>query len=153
MRKHDLISGLFFLFLGIGVCFMAYRLKLGSLREPGAGLIPFGVASLLGFMSLGLVLQGFIQMIRAQTEVQVVFQRIAWHRLAILVCALLAYGFALETLGFHLCTFLLMMLLLGVADLRGLLRTLAVSFLTVVCVYLIFEVWLGCPFPRGFFDI
>jgi hypothetical protein len=132
---------------------MAYRLKLGSVRAPGAGMIPFGTAVLFAFMSLGLSLRAILQVIRTRHEPETVFKGITWGRLVLLVCALLAYGFALDALGFHICTFFLMILLLGIVSRRRLIGTVAISFLTVLFVYLIFEVWLGCPFPRGSFGI
>lgn len=153
MRKYNVISGMFFLVLAAATCIMAYRLKLGTVREPGAGLVPFGAAALLGLMSLGLIIRQLLPSTHIQEKETGGFEGIAWVRLAFLVCSLLAYGFFLEVLGFHLCTFILMSILLGVVSRQGLLRTFAFSVLIVLFVYLIFEVWLGCPFPRGSFNI
>ena len=153
MKRHDFMWGLFFLFIGIGTCVMAYRYKLGTIREPGAGLIPFGVAALLGLMSIGLCLRSLLPIIKAREEGERVPKGIAWGRMGLVLCALLGYGLAFDVLGFHLCTFLLMIVLLGVVGRQTLRLTLAVSLFTVLCVYLVFEVWLGCPFPRGPFGI
>ena len=146
MSKGDVISGLFFLVFSVGACTLAYNLGVGNVWQPGAGLIPLGTAALLGVMSLGLFLTALLK--GAQSHVGTLFEGIAWKKLALAVCALVAYGLGLEVLGFHICTFLLMVALLSLRG-RGFFRTLAFSFLTVLCVYLIFEAWLGCPFPPG----
>ena len=149
MRKHDYVWGLFFLFIGLGVCIMAYRLKIGTVREPGAGLVPFGAAALLGLMSIGLVMRSLLQKRGASHDDEGIFKGLAWGRMAAVLCALLGYGLALDGLGFHICTFVLMIVLLGAIGHRKWRPTLIISFLTVIIVYAIFEAWLGCPFPKG----
>ena len=153
MRKHDFVSGLFFLILGVGACIMAYRLKLGDVREPGAGLVPFGVSALLGLMSLGLSLRSLLHKTEAGREKETSLPGVAWGRLVITLCALLGYGLALEVLGFRLSTFLLMVVLLRMVGHQKWWLTGTISLLTVLCTYAIFEAWLGCPFPRGPFGI
>ncbi len=154
MRKLDIISGLFLLAVGGGVCLLAYRLGLGSVWEPGAGLIPFGAAALLVLMSLGQFLKALAGQVRARSESETAaFGGLAWGRLAVLVCALVIYGIVLDTLGFHISTLLLMIALLRLSGHKKFFRTVAFSLLTVLCVYLVFEVWLGCPFPEGLLGI
>lgn len=134
--------------LGIGTCMMAYRLGLGDLYNPGPGLIPFGVAALLCLMSLGLCLSSLFKVIKGSQE-RDAFKGIEWGRVVLVLCALLGYGVAFNFLGFRICTFLLMVLLFGVVGRLKWWLTIAISLFTVLCTYLIFEVWLGCSFPQG----
>ena len=152
MRKYDLVSGLFFLFLGVATCAMAYRLKLGTVREPGAGLIPFGVAALLGLMSIGLSVRSLLGVSKPYQEKEV-SKRIEWGRMVLVLFALVGYGITFNFLGFHICTFLLMILLLGVGGRLKWWLTVTVSLIIAFCSYVIFEAWLNCPFPRGPFGI
>ena len=55
MTNRDSISGLFLTLLCVGACIMAYRLGLGTGSKPGPGLAPFGIAALLGLMSVYLL--------------------------------------------------------------------------------------------------
>ena len=138
--------------LSVGVCLKAYQLRLGNISNPGAGLIPFGVAALLFLMSIGLWLKSLLEVKKGYQERQV-FKGIQWGRVVLVLCALLGYGIAFNFLGFHICTFLLMILLLGVVGHLKWWLTITISLVTVFCSYLIFEAWLGCPFPRGPFGI
>ena len=152
MRKLDLISGLFFLFIAVVTCAMAYRLELGTVREPGAGLIPFGVAALLGLMSMGLSVRSLFGVTKQYQEKEV-FKGIEWGRIVWVLCALVGYGIAFNFLGFHICTFLLMILLLRVGSRMKWWLTMTLSLIITFCAYIIFEAWLYCPFPKGPFGI
>jgi len=131
---------------------MAYRLGVGNVREPGPGLIPFGTAALLGLMSIGLVIRGLFQRLRASGG-EKVFQGIRWKTIIFVLCVLQGYGMAFDALGFSLCTFLFIVLLLGVVGRKKWWWTLGTSILIVVVTYFIFVVWLGCEFPRGFLGV
>jgi len=131
---------------------MAYRLKLGTIREPGAGLIPFGVAALLGLMSIGLSLKSLSEVTREYQEKQTL-EGIQWGKIALVLITLVGYGVAFNSLGFHICTFLLMVLFLGVAGRLKWWLAIALSLFTTFGAYIIFEAWLGCPFPKGPFGI
>lgn len=138
--------------LSVGTCFIAYRLGLGHIHNPGPGLIPFGVAAILFLMSVGLVLRSLFEAIKGPQEKEV-FKGIEWRRVILVLLALLGYGIAFNTLGFNICTFLLMVLLLGVVGRKKWWLTLVISLFMVLGTYLIFVVWLGCTFPRGPFGI
>lgn len=149
--NYDFISGLFLTLVGAGASTLAYRLGLGSFRDPGPGLIPFGTAALFCLMCIGLVVKGLIEGRIVNREG--VFQGIKWGTLIFVVCALLGYGIALDALGFSICNFLFIVLLLGLVGHRRWWLTLCFSILIVVGIYLIFVAWLGCEFPRGFLGI
>ena len=70
MKNRDVISGLFLALLSAGTCLMAYRLGLGTGKQPGPGLVAFGIAALLGLMSLYLMLEGVLQAKRGRNPPQ-----------------------------------------------------------------------------------
>lgn len=131
---------------------MAYGLKLGTVQEPGAGLIPFGVAALLGLMSIGLSVNSLFNLTNEYQEKRI-FRGIEWGRITLVLFTLVGYGIAFNSLGFHICTFLFMILLLGVGGRLKWWLAITLSVLITFCVYIIFEAWLGCPFPKGSFGI
>ena len=148
MRRYDFLSGLFLLVLSAVTCMMAYRLGLSDVHNPGPGLIPISVAALLFLMSVGLVLRSLFEVIKGPQEKEV-FKGVEWKRVILVLFALLGYGIAFNFLGFSTCTFLLMVFLLGAVGHQKWWLTIVISFLTVLCAYLIFVVWLECPFPKG----
>lgn len=152
MKRYDFYTGLFLMALSAGICTMAFRLGLGNIHNPGPGLIPLIVAALLGLMSIGLSIKGLIEAIKGYQEKEV-FKGIAWEKPVMALCGLLGYGIFFNYLGFRISTFLLMILLLGAVSRVKWRGTLAISLITVICAYLIFVVWLGCPFPKGPFGI
>jgi putative tricarboxylic transport membrane protein len=152
LKIYDLYSALFLTILGISTCILAYRLGLGSIHNPGPGLIPFGVAALLGLMSIGLLLRGlFRSTVGSQSEGM--FKGVEWRGVVLTLCGLLGYGAAFHILGFRLSTFFLMLLFIGGVGRQKWWLAFTVSLFTVVCAYFIFVVWLGCPFPAGPFGI
>jgi len=148
LNIYDVYSALFLTILSAVTCILAYRLSLGSIHNPGAGLIPFGVAALLGFMSIGLFLRG-LRRSAGEPRSEGMFKGVEWRGVALTLCGLLGYGVVFNRLGFRLSTFFLMLLLVGGVGRQKWWSTFAVSFFTVVFAYLIFVVWLRCPFPAG----
>lgn len=152
MRKYEFISGLFLLAVTGVTCLMAYRLGFDNIHNPGPGLIPFGVAALLGLMSVGLCVRSLLGAPR-EDQPKSVFAGIAWGKIIIALCGLIGYGIVFNFLGFRISTFLLMVLFLGPVSEMKWRWVLLTSLITVICAYLIFVVWLGCLFPTGPFGI
>jgi hypothetical protein len=148
MGKRDLISGMFLVLLSFGTCIMAYRLGLGTGSNPGAGFAGFGIAFLLGLMSLTMLVQALIRLIRDGKKTQEV-PAIKWKKPILILVILTGYGALFNFLGFPLTTFLLMMLLVWIVGRRRFAVGLIVSILTVALSYALFVAALGLPLPMG----
>jgi hypothetical protein len=148
MRNRDVLSGLFLGLLSIGTCIMAYRLGLGSGSNPGPGFAAFGIAFLLGLMSIYLCLKGVLQGIRDHGKTEAV-KGFPWKKPMLMLVILVGYGVFFNVLGFSVSTFLLMMLIVWVVGRQRLRLALTVSVLTVASAYLLFVVALGLPLPVG----
>lgn len=150
MKRYDIYPGLFLMAVGIGGCILASRLGLGTMHSPGAGLIPFGVAAILALMSAGIVAGSLI---RAAKEKPIgaakIFEGINWTTAILVLCTLTGYGAAFDALGFDICNFLLMVVLLLAVCRKKLWLTLFTSIVTVAAAHLLFITWLNCQFPRG----
>lgn len=152
MRSYYFYVGLFLLVLSVGTCILSYQLGLGDMHNPGPGFLPFGVATILGLMSIGLSLRSLFEVVQ-ESQKREVFKGIEWRKVILVFGVLLGYGIGFNLLGFRICAFLLMILLLRVVGRRKWWLSLIISFFTVLFAYLIFVVWLGSPFPTGPFGI
>ena len=148
MGKRDLISGIFLVFISTVTCIMAYRLGLGTGSDPGAGFAAFGIASLLGLMSLYLLFKGLVRTFRKRAAEEAV-PAILWKKPVLILIVLAAYGVFFNFLGFPLSTFLLMMLLVWVFGRRKLTLALFVSIVATASSYALFVTALGLPLPLG----
>jgi hypothetical protein len=149
MEKRDLISGMFLILLSLAVCIMAYQLGLGTGSNPGAGFAAFGIAFLLGLLSLWMLVRAFIRVFREGGKKTTETQGIMWKKPLLILIALAGYGVFFNFLGFAFSTFLLMTLLVWVFGRRKLYVALIVSILTVILSYGLFVVALGLPLPVG----
>jgi hypothetical protein len=148
MEKRDLISGTFLILLSLVVCIMAYRLGLGSARQPGAGFAAFGIACLFGLLSLGLWVKALTRIFKESRETAEV-QRILWKKPLLILLVLTAYGALFHSLGFSLSTFLLMLLLVRTFGRGRLFTAFSTSVLTLVLSYVLFVMALKLPLPTG----
>jgi putative tricarboxylic transport membrane protein len=127
---------------------MAYRLDIGSGSGPGPGFAAFGIAFLLGLMSIYLCLKGVLQAIREHGKMEAV-KELPWKKPIPILVILVGYGVFFKSLGFSVSTFLLMMLLVRAVGRQRLRLALVVSSLTVASAYVLFIVALGLPLPAG----
>jgi len=150
MGSREIISALFMMLVSLGTCIMAYQLGLGTASSPGAGFASFGIALLLGVMSGGMFLKALVKSIKEGNKGQELPGIINGKPMLILV-TLTGYGIFFNPLGFPLCTFLLMILLVWVFGRQRLRMALTVSVLTVASSYVLFVMLLGLPLPMGSF--
>jgi hypothetical protein len=154
MKRYDFYPGLFLAVVSIGGCILASRLGLGSMYNPGAGLIPFGTAAILALMSLGMVVGSLIRAAKEKpAQATKIFEGVNWMAATLVLCTLSGYGMAFETLGFDICNFFMMVVLIRAVCRKKLWLTLAISIITVVGAHILFATWLNCQFPRGPFGM
>ena len=129
---------LFWVALGILVCYGATRLGLGSVTEPGSGFI---------FFWSGLIAEGL-----GSTE-EIVHEtgETNWVKIALVLLSLVLYAFFLERLGFVLTTFVLLSFLLGWIERTNWARSLGVASAAALGSFAIFELWLKIRLPKGIF--
>lgn len=146
--NRNLLSGLFLTFVSIYACVKAYQLKMGSASSPGPGFIPFGIAALLGLMSVYLCVRGILEVARGYQE-KAAFKGVAWKKAMLVVVILACYGASFNSVGFLVSTFVLMMLLLWVVGRQKPALSLIISVVTAGGAYLLFVVLFSLPLPRG----
>lgn len=147
LKEKNIIGAIIFLFIGIVALCEGYRLSLGTLAAPGAGFVPFWTGLLLTFLSSAL----FIIALKAkwaQRGESVKFEN-RWPRVLIALMSMVIYGLSLKFIGFLICTFLLLLILLKGVEGRSWKSTVTISLICTVVSYIVFAKYLSVPLPRG----
>jgi drug/metabolite transporter (DMT)-like permease len=121
---------------------------MGKFKHPGPGFFPFGLAVILAFLALALILQS-----RRKEEVPAPFwPERTWRRPLLGAAVFLLYAFSLGYLGFILTTCLFLVVWMwGVERIRWL-TIITISIGVTAVLYFIFEYFLEVPLPTGFWS-
>jgi len=152
MKNRDLLSSLFWLAMGAGVCYGGYDLEVGTLHDPGSGFMFFWV----GIIMIGLSLIVFIRALREKGkagEAKVLWSQVKWRKNVYVLAALFLYAYAFSSLGFILSTVLLLIFLFKAVEPQRWAVAIAGAFLSTLTSYAVFHLWLGTQLPRGFWGI
>jgi len=125
------------------------NLSLGNIHNPGPGFVPFFLGLSLAFLS---VLAFFIPDLRMNEEA---FWD-SWRRgknILLIFAGLIVYLLLFQTLGFLVNTFWMIIYLMKLAGAEGYRKSILVSILAMVVLYIIFYRLLIIPFPRGILGI
>lgn len=137
----DRTSALVCLAFAIGVGIEAYRLGIGTLGSPGAGLTPLLYAGILAVLSIVL----FVRTKDKSDDPAIVTR---WRSVIPILAVLLVYALTIEWLGYIVCTFIAMWLLLQLAGVRRI-NALVFAVAATALVHLVFVRWLLVPLPIG----
>lgn len=141
-RTAGLAAAVMFFLIGGGQIYLALDLSPGTLAEPGPGLFPLLVGTLMGAASLLCVWPAIAERNPVKFDL-----RGDATRLTALVAAFVVFILLLPRIGFILPSMLLQSVTLQVFGMRGLWRRLAVAFVITVAAVLIFETLLAVRFP------
>jgi hypothetical protein len=159
------VEGPAWIIIGVAICLYAYKMGLGSFREPGAGFVAFVTGLFLMLMGV-LIRMGRkrdLQRIPKDKKREVPAYRQAGRnsetsffgspafKLTYAVALLLVYALLLDHLGYILTTFLVMFGLFYDPDRRRFGLAVAAAFLSAGVTYIVFEMWLHSQLPRGIF--
>lgn len=148
MKQRDIISSLFWMVLGIGICYEGYGLGLGSLHDPGSGFIFFWS----GIIMIGLSLTILIRSIRKRAivgELKTLWSQIRWKKVLSVLCALFLYAYLFVPLGFILSTILLLIFLFKAVEPQRWSWAILGAVISTLAAYGIFHLWLRSPLPKG----
>jgi putative tricarboxylic transport membrane protein len=140
-------SALFWVVLGILVCYGASGLGLGSVTDPGSGFIFFWSGLILVILSL----VALAESLRSFEDPVQEMEEMNWAKIAFVLLSLVLYALFLERLGFVLTTFILLSFLLGSIDETHWGRSFGVASAAALGSFVIFELWLKIRLPKGIF--
>lgn len=146
VRRADFWGGLFWLGVGAFVTWQGWLLELGTLREPGSGFV---------FFWLGLAVSGFSVFImiggaRGQGPLlEDLWRGARWRNVAMVILALIAFGFLFERLGFVVCSLALLLFLMTFVDPVSPKLSIPIAIAAAVGVWWILEKVLLVQLPGG----
>ena len=150
-RWMNRISTLFLFGFAVLILSLSLRLKVGSFQNPGAGFAPFLASLLLLSLSALILIKEFLG--SAEGGQKVPF--ITWKNLIKpinLMIALIGYGLLFTVLGYVISTFLLLWAMFIIYEPKRWGHSIITAGIIVGISFLIFDVWLRVPLPRGIFD-
>jgi putative tricarboxylic transport membrane protein len=147
LKHGDRISAIFFLLLSLFVCGHAYNIGLGSLQQPGSGLLVFGAGMGVGFLALWLLVHSFFKT-EVQNDGHTEGSPLPKWRFFALCASLFIYAFAVSYLGFLLPTFLFAIFIFRLIKTEPWWRSVLTAALITIGNYLIFVLWLGLSLPK-----
>jgi len=151
MGKADRISGLFWLIFSLFFSYSAYKLGMGSLRQPGPGFFFFWAGIVVALLALSVIIKSFRKK-AAEEEKGSVFGKSKVSKVFLVLLSLFLYALLMEWLGFAIVTLLLFLFLLGVIERKGWLFAVVVSLAVTGIAYLVFEVGLQSQLPKGLLE-
>ena len=151
MDKYDRISGLFWLLFGIFILVGARSYSFGTFREPGGGLYPTLLGSLMIIMAIFLLANSP----KAKGEEGPAWDRQGGglRRCVLTLCGLLIIPFLFHLIGFFPTMFLFIMFMMRVILPLPWVTAVATSVIASVGGYFLFGSWLKIQFPRGFLGL
>ncbi|OGP69244.1 MAG: hypothetical protein A2169_09720 [Deltaproteobacteria bacterium RBG_13_47_9] len=127
-------------------------LEIGTPKEPGPGLFPLLIGSLVSVFSGGVLILATFSKESKKSNVVDLWRGLSWSKAAYTVIALFVYSLLLNILGFLITTFLLLIFLMKVVEPQKTKVAVPISVLASVLSYWIFDRILQVQLPRGVGD-
>lgn len=153
MKSRDIISSLFWLSIGIGICYGGYTLDLGTLNDPGPGFMFFWVGIIMLVLSASILIRAMKEAPVPGELKKVLWTEIRWTKIISVLGALLLYAYILDSLGFILCTILLLIFLFKVVEPQTWPKAILGAVISTLAAYGLFHFFLGSQLPKGFLGI
>lgn len=152
VKKRDIISSLFWMAIGIGVCSGGYNLDLGTLNDPGSGFMFFWVGIIMIGLSLIILIRA-VKKTAVTGELKILWTGIRWKKVVSILFVLLLYAYIFVPVGFILSTILLLIFLFKAAEPQRWTWAILGAIISTFSAYGLFHLWLRSPLPKGFLGI
>lgn len=144
-KDADFWTGLLLMIFSGAVINEAFNLEVGTPRNPGSGFMIFGAAAVLGILAL---LQ-FLKSLLFQKHPGQAPEKIHPQQIISVIAANMIYIAVLESVGYLLCTFLLLCFLFQVYEKGKWVSVVGGAAATSFLTYVIFSRLLQLNLPKG----
>ena len=143
MRREGYV-GAFFCFTSALFCYGALKLGVGEFGRPGPGFFPLLTGLIVGSLSLVMMLRAMRRSVPGDRP-----EKLITARTALGLASLIAFGILVEKVGFFVCSFLFITLVLRANGARNWRFLFFFAVLVCVTVFLFFNVLLEARLPLG----
>lgn len=146
MKSWQRVAGIVLLLVAVVVIQQSvWVLRLFDHGQPGSGFMPFGLGIILAFLACLIIATH-----RGRDETRISFwPSRAWLRPLLAVIIMGVYVVAFDDLGAVTSVVILVLAWLLLLEKKSIVVATSTAVLTGLAVYLIFELLLMTPFPRG----
>lgn len=145
------IGSLFWLILGAASVYGALDLGVGTMEKPGSGFMAFVGGCFVVAMALLIFIQSYRADPRSHKQVSSLWEGVNWWRSVAIVLLTLAFIFSFETLGFFICSFFLMAIIMRWLEDMPWKTSLITPLVAVAATYGLFQTVLNISLPKGIF--
>jgi putative tricarboxylic transport membrane protein len=153
VKHRDIISSIFWLSIGLGVCYGGYNLEIGTLQDPGSGFLFFWLGIIMMGLSLSILIGAMKERAVPGELKRVLWTEIRWRKIVSVLIALFLYAYVFSFLGFILSTFLMLTFLFKAVEPQRWSWAILGAIISTLTAYGIFQLWLGSQLPKGFLGI
>jgi putative tricarboxylic transport membrane protein len=145
--RNDFVAVTFWLIIGLSFSIWSTTYPIGNLYRPGPGFVPLILGILLIFLSLLL----FKNAKRSRSLPKVTFSSFpgGLKKVACTALILILAAFLFERIGYLFTIFLLVAFLMRAVEPQSWRATLITAFSAALAIYLVFDLLLKQPLPRG----
>jgi putative tricarboxylic transport membrane protein len=145
------VGSLFWLLFGAAAVYGSLDLGIGTMSAPGSGFLTCVAGSFVALMALLLFVQSFKSDRAAQARVSDLWVGCNWWRAIAISVLIIIFILAFETLGFFLCSFILLLVIMRWLEGLSWTTSLLVPIVAIGCTYLLFKTILKISLPAGIF--
>lgn len=147
MRTGEILAAVFWLAIALGVTSAGADLGLGSLADPGPGLMIFWVGAAMTGLSLATLAVAVRQ--PAGSRLASLWHGTRWWLVPYVVVLLALYAWLMPEYGFITVTVLMLFVLFVTIDRRSWIAPPLGAVLITAGAYVVFHRWLGTQLPAG----
>jgi putative tricarboxylic transport membrane protein len=152
MNRYDSITSLIWFLVGLGIIFWSsITLKIGTLRQPGGGVLPLFCGIVISILSIIVFFQSKVKTKEVSGESFFIIKSLI--KILYTIGILIVYALVLERLGFIITTFIVMLFIFKQIARASYFIGILESLITTGICYYIFSILLKISLPRGWLGI
>jgi hypothetical protein len=137
----------------MAISFQASRYPFGTVSKVGPGFLPFYLGIVLAVLAIIILIKTILRPMEEGLPEKGVLGKRKLVRVFFVFFSMAAYAFLMGKLGFPITTFIFTFVLFKFIESYGWVSSTWGALATSIGNYLIFDLWLQCQFPSGFWGI